>query len=423
MQPVDARGHESAGATESAGVKQGGVSRLLESNTWMRPAGVTLLVDTVGVLPVLLTGALAVQLRPDLDLNPGSLGLVYAAYFAAAALLSAPLGRLSERTGPEPALRIGTAVYVVALGGIALVATTWQMLLGFLVVAGLGTAYSRAAGSLLVARAVQPGRQGLAFGIKHCSIPVASLLAGLSVPAIALTLGWRWAYAAGALLSLAVIATIPRGRRRASRPSTSSEEVDLAYPLLIALSIAFAMGSAAASSLGAYTVSTAVAAGMAEGPAGTLVAFGSVIGLLSRILVGHWTDHRTGNQLDVVGGMLVLGAIAFGLLALGRPAVLLFAVPFSFATGWAWLGSFNLAMIRLNPIAPGAAVGITQTGAFVGAIVGPIALGQLAHHISYSAAWLAAGASSLAAAAGILFMGGFAWGGPRLERPSASADT
>jgi MFS family permease len=87
-------------------------------------------------------------------------------------------------------------------------------------------------------------------------------------------------------------------------------------------------------------------------------------------------------------------------------------VPVSFATGWAWLGSYNLAMVRLNPIAPGAAVGITQTGAFVGAIVGPIGLGFLAEEFSFRASWVAAATASLLAAAIIFVLRRFILGEP-----------
>ncbi len=87
------------------------------------------------------------------------------------------------------------------------------------------------------------------------------------------------------------------------------------------------------------------------------------------------------------------------MLGIADEASMWVAVPVAFATGWAWFGSYNLAMIRLNPVAPGAAVGVTQTGAFVGAIVGPAGLGFLADHFSFTAAWLAAAAASLSAAA------------------------
>jgi MFS family permease len=110
--------------------------------------------------------------------------------------------------------------------------------------------------------------------------------------------------------------------------------------------------------------------------------------------------------------MLAAGGVGFLLLGLVQEWVMLLAVPISFATGWAWLGSYNLAMVKLNPVAPGAAVGITQTGAFVGAIFGPIWLGFLAEKFSFSAAWLAAAAASFAAAIIIFVLRRFILGEP-----------
>ena len=364
---------------------------------WVRPASVAMAVDTVGVLPVFLTGAFAVQLRAEIGLPINALGLVYASYFAAAALLSARLAVVAERSGPEWSLRIGCGIYVAAFVGIATVGRSAISLSVFIALAGVGTALTRSASSVLVARNVDPGRQGLAFGLKHCSIPVATLLAGLAVPTIALTIGWYWAYVIGAGLTLIVMAAIPRPSGLGD-PKAQEGRADMSMGLLIFAAVAFGLGSSAAASLGAYTVSTAVASGMADGAAGLLVALGSVVGLTSRLAVGHWSDRRRGSQLDLVSWMLALGAVGFLLLSTLIGWVVLIAVPLAFATGWAWLGSYNLAMVKLNPVAPGAAVGVTQTGAFVGAIVGPAGLGFLAERTSFTAVWAAAAVTSGSAA-------------------------
>jgi MFS family permease len=313
-------------------------------------------------------------------------------------VLWGPLGRWSERTGPGLSLRLGALTYIAAFAGIATLVRSPASLSGFVLLSGVGTALTRTASSVLVARSVIPGRQGFALALKHCSIPVGTLLAGLSVPAIALTAGWRWAYAGAGLLTALVLVVIPRGG--VGRPVHRAEErADLSMPVLMLVAVSFALGATAAAPLGAYTVSTAVAAGLAETSAGVLVAMGSVVGLAARLLVGSWADRRSGSQLDLVSAMLAVGGIGFVLLGVGDRVVMWFAVPLAFATGWAWFGAYNLAMIRLNPVAPGAAVGITQTGAFVGAIVGPAGLGFLADHVSFTAAWGAAAASSVAAAA------------------------
>ena len=381
------------------------------SLVWIRPAAVGMSVDAVGVLPVFLTGALAVQLRDDIGLSVDTLGLVYASYFTAAALLSTPLSRAGERAGPGWALRIGIGIYIAAFLGIATLATTPVVLSAFIALAGAATALTRSATSVLIARNVEPGRQGLAFGLKQSAIPIASLLAGLSVPVIALTAAWQWSYVAAAVLALVVLIAIPRASGRAV-PGPPGGRADMSLGLLIFAAVGFGLGSSAASSLGAYTVSTAVASGMSEAAAGVLVAMGSVAGLASRLVVGNWSDRRRGSQLDLVSWMLALGGVGYLMLGAVNEWVMLIAVPVSFATGWAWLGSYNLAMVRLNPIAPGAAVGITQTGAFVGAIVGPIGLGLLAEEFSFRASWAAAATASLLAAAIIFVLRRFILGEP-----------
>ena len=392
------------------------------SSAWIRPSAVAMAVDTVGVLPIFLTGALAVQLRDDIGLSLDSLGLVYASYFTAAALLSAVLARVSERTGPEWALRIGCVIYIASFVGIATLASAPLVLSGFIALAGVGTALTRSASSVLVARNVAPARQGLAFGLKHCSIPVGTLLAGLSVPTVALTVGWHWAYVIAAALTLVVLVAVPAPSGR-WEPARNDGRADMSTGLLIFAAVSFGLGSSAAASLGAYTVSTAVDSGMSEGAAGILVAVGSVVGLTSRLVVGHWSDRRPGSQLDLVTWMLAAGAAGFLLLGSGDRWVMLVAVPIAFATGWAWLGSYNLAMVRLNPVAPGAAVGVTQTGAFVGAIVGPAGLGFLADRTSFTIVWAAAAFASFLAAVNIFVMRRYLLGEPgsrelrKLEHP------
>lgn len=65
-----------------------------------------LLCQVAGVLPVFLTGALAVQLKEEFGIDAGRLGLVAGSFFAAGALASVPLGRLGDRIGPARTLRL-----------------------------------------------------------------------------------------------------------------------------------------------------------------------------------------------------------------------------------------------------------------------------------------------------------------------------
>ena len=309
--------------------------------------------------------------------------------------MSIPFRHASERIGLRASLRIGLVTYAAALAGMAASASSTVEMCAFAGLAGIGTALTRTASSVLVTWHSEPHRQGIAFGLKHSSIPAASLVAGLSVPALALTVGWRWAYAIAAVLALIVAALVPRSRGRLARGEKPGSP-DLTRWQLAVVAMSFALGAAAAASLGAYSVSTAVAAGLSGG-AGVLVALGSVVGLASRVGVGYWSDRRPGNQLDLVASMMGVGIVGFLLLAVPHHIVVSVAVPIAFATGWAWLGSYNLAIAKLNPHGPGAAMGVVQAGAFVGSIAGPVVLGILAENHSHAAAWIGAAIASLLA--------------------------
>jgi len=146
-------------------------------------------VATAGMLPPFLTGGLAVQVRADLDFGPGALGIAVAAFFATSSLASAVMGRLVERIGAHRGMRLAAAGSAISLLGIATLASSLAGLVACLVLGGLANAVSHPSTHLSLAREVPADRQGLSFGIKQSAIPAATLLAGLAVPAIAVTLG------------------------------------------------------------------------------------------------------------------------------------------------------------------------------------------------------------------------------------------
>ena len=56
------------------------------------------------------------------------------------------------------------------------------------------------------------------------------------------------------------------------------------------------------------------------------------------------------------------------------------------------------AINRASRLSYGEATGITQTGTYLGAVVGPVLFGLVAEHVSFRAAWLGAAAMALLAA-------------------------
>jgi predicted MFS family arabinose efflux permease len=266
------------------------------------------------------------------------------------------------------------------------------------------------AANLAVARCVPIDRHGLFYGLKHAAVPTSTLLGGLAVPAVALTVGWRWAFFGGALLALATAVAVPgreasyvispapaSGPARPHRPATELR-------LLIILSIAVGLGIGGIDALASFIVSYAVDIGIAEGTAGLVLAAGSVTGIIARIVAGWIIDKRRDADLSAVASMLAFGAAGVIVLNLGDTAGLFVGGLIAFAAGWGWSGLFTFAVVKRNPSAPAAATGITQVGKLVGAALGPAAFGWLADNASYGVAWWATVGALVCAAALILFV-------------------
>lgn len=378
----------------------------------IRPSGSLSVVAMVvaatilGVLPVFLLGGLAVQVRDELGLSEAGLGLAVATFFAASALMSVPGGRLSERIGAERGILFGAVNSLLALAGVALVATSLPLLLACMTIGGVGNGVTQPAANLALARQISVGRQGLAFGLKQSSIPIATLLGGLAVPVIALTVGWRWAYAAGGgLASMLAVWALTRDTSGKRTRVTSGTIEGAEFRPLLRLAAAGGLASAAANSLGTFLVLWGVAAGLAPGTSGLMFAVGSAASILSRISMGRIADARSFSALGVVGGLLLAGAVGFALLATGSlPWLYLVGTLLGFSAGWGWPGLFNLAIVRTNRQAPAAATGVTQAGVYTGGVVGPPLFGLVAQTFSYEAAWTA-GAIVLAVAAALVLMG------------------
>ena len=355
-------------------------------------AGVLLAVGaavTVGTLPVFLVGGLAVQIRAELGLSVSLLGLAGSVFFATSALMARPLAAVTERIGPTAALRLAAGGSAACLAALALTPSTGWLLAG-LALAGIPTALSQpAANELLMTRVAEPKR-GFAFAVKQSAIPASTLLAGLAVPAVALTIGWRWAFALGAMFGLLTVLSVPRVRwRRTSRRASPQRE--RSRLLLLALAAVTGLGAAAANAMGTFVTVSAVSIGYSEAAAGLVLSLGSVAGLVMRLAAGAIADRAQPDLLRMVAVMLGLGVVGYLMLAVGQPVAFLIGLVLGFGAGWAWPGVFNYAVAARFPDRVATATSVTQTGVYLGAGGGPLLFGLVAERYGASAAWLTSG--------------------------------
>lgn len=372
------------------------------------------LTTTIAVsIPVFLVGGLAVQIGDDLGFSPAGLGLAVSAYFGASALASVPAGALAEKFGSTNVSRVAIGLASASLLAIALGARSLWSLVAILALGAAANAMGQLASNSSLAEHVPPRRQGLSFGVKQAAIPVCTLLAGASVPVVALTLGWRWAFALAAVLAIGALTLVPRsnGPKRKSR----GESGDRATAALIVLGVAATLAAGAANALGTFLVDSAVERGISPGPAGLTLTLGGAVCALARITGGWQADRFPGRQVGVIAGLLAAGAIGLGLLAVSGTVPLVIGVLMGFGLGWSWPGLMNFAVVRLHPQAPAAATSITQTGVYAGGCLGPLGLGAVATVAGYPTMWTIAAVAMLLAAL-LMFVGSrmlLSWSGRR----------
>jgi predicted MFS family arabinose efflux permease len=377
-----------------------------------------LVATIVAMLPTFLTAALVVQIGIDTGLTLAGLGVIISLFFGMAALVSPTAGHLSERVGWANGLRISTLLSALAMGTIGWFGSSVAVIGVSLGLAGVSSALTQTAANLTIARCVVPGRHGWVLGIKHACVPAAMFLAGLAVPTLALTVGWRWAFRVAAVLAVVTAAAIPR-REQPSTLTPRPKSVDAAagkpttpMHLLVVLAVAVGLGIGALDPLGSFFVSYSVSIGVEEQVAGVLLAIGGLCGIIARLVAGHLIDRMAQADFTAIASMMAAGALGIVILNLGGYIGLLIGGFIGFTAGWGWSGLFTFAVVKDNPEAPAAAWGVAQTGKFIGAAVGPLVFGIVADRVSFDAAFWMATVALLTAAGLIVYV--------RNQRPTPS---
>lgn len=377
----------------------------------LRDLGRAVLASTAGALAVYLVGALAVQLRGSLHFGPSGLGLAFALFYVGAGLGAVPLGRLTERIGAPIVMRSAALGAAILLLLIATWAHSLATLAGLLVCAGVVASSLGPATNLFLARRIRPERQGVAYGIKQATIPLAATCAGIAVPAIGLSVGWRWAFVLAAVVAGLAALSIPRGAvrtrvtttRRPDAPTSKATVPQRSRRPLIVLAVGFTLSLFSVNGLNAFLVTAAVSTGFSKADAGLLAALGAGLTVATRIGIGFAADRYGRNPLRIVLGMVLLGSIGYGMLSTASATheLWLFGLGavIAYSAGWGWNGLFNYVIVRAHIDAPARATSIIQVGGCTAGVLGPLTFGLLVVHGSYSLAWASVGAAMLAGCA------------------------
>jgi MFS family permease len=350
-----------------------------------------------GALPAFLTASLAPRIRSDFAFGDSTVGLAVGLFYAVCAVASTPCGRLVDRIGATVALRVAALSTAVSCVAVAALAQSAAALIPLLLIGGLGNAMAGPGASALLRREVVGHRHGLAFGAQQAGAPLGALLAGLALPAVAIPLGWRWAFAGTAALAVAAAAispTAPPSRVAAAAAARARHGLGAVH----ALGLAAVLASAAGVGLVGFIVIFAVDSGLSEGAAGLLLAGLSLTAMISRIVLGVAGDRPGSDPLGPVAAMLAAGAACYLALTIATPVAVVAGALLAGVLGWSWPGALQLAVVQRSPDAPAWAVGVLMSGLFAGAVAGPLVVGLLAETGSFTGGWIACAAFALGAA-------------------------
>lgn len=346
--------------------------------------GLTTTVQGMATLMMLALATLAPIAAPSLGLGPEAVGYQISIIYTSGALVSAFAGTLVHRFGGCAVSQAAMVLGVIGCLGLATGSLSIVALGSVLI--GVCYGMTNPAASQVLNRVTPEGRRGIVFSIKQTGVPLGGVLAGLSLPMLAVQVGWQAAIGivgGGALL--VAFCMMPLRLRwdfdrdvgvRVSSSLVAGPVLVWAVPRLRVLALMGFCFSTVQLSLMSFLVTLLVEDAMwglvAAGAAASLV---QSFGAGGRIGWGLLAD-RVGDGIPV---LMVIGVITVGAsLAVSQLGpgwsdwlVLLVLSVFGIAA-IGWNGVFIAEVVRSSPVGKvGIATGGALTLTFAGVVVGP----------------------------------------------------
>jgi MFS family permease len=383
---------------------------------WVWPLVATLAMQTASAFLGRLVPTIAPVLTAATALPEESIGY-FAALSTVGSMAFLMIGHpLIRRYGPVRTLQAG--MLLGGFGVVMLAAPHWGWVLVANIVLGLGYGPSAPAGSDILLRHAPAAHRTLIFSLKQAGVPMAGVLAGLSLPWLVERMDWRLALALVSLLPLAtalavqpIRASVDAGRDPGQpvnlghlfSPATmlGPLRMTLASPVLRRLTVAGCCFSIGQGSLVAFLVTYLVhRLGFDLVQAGAIFAVMQATGIVGRIALG-WLSDRWGSGLRTLFINAVAACLTVVAMALTTPdwsfTALMVLSGIAGITVTSWNGVHLAEIARLSPAGR---VSEATSGAtlvtFAGYVIGPAGFAVvLALTDSYPATFMVVAASCL----------------------------
>jgi MFS family permease len=351
-------------------------------------------------------------LVPDLGMSRAQLGMLTSTFFLVGAIASPVAGRWADRVGGRRAL-----VATFGLGALALVvmglAPNHAVLLVASGLGGVAAAAANPATNRLILTQFPATTRGAVTGLKQSGVQFGNLLAGATLPALALAFGWNLTVIlAGAVMAsgiVLVLAAVPGAADRSPRLATGPGSAP-SSPIVTALcTFAALMGLGIAAVITYLPIYAVERAGQSVTQAGLITAVIGGLGIAARLFWGVAAD-RLARPLVVLPIMALGAMVGVGLLAAAPWAgswTLWAGAAVLGATALGWNGVAMLVTMTVVPREQaGWATGRVILWFYIGLLASPVPFGLVADRTgSYLAGWAGVTVAFLAAGIAMVLAG------------------
>ncbi len=343
--------------------------------------------------------AIAPAIRSEFGLTLTQTGVVLAASFIGSVPTLLVWGLVADRIGERVVMSAGLAAAAGALVWAAY-ASTFALLVAALAVAGGVAAGVNSATGRAVMQWFAADERGLALGIRQMAVPLGGAIGALALPFLeqhfslhVAFLGLAVASLVGGVVAFVLIRVEP----------TIEDRSVLARPLrdrrvwLICAGSTFFV-TTQLSLLGFFVLFLHDHRGMSTAVAAAALAVTQVLGGISRIALGRWSDHLRMRiaPLRWVGLGIALSVAVLTIVLNASPWIVVPALMVAATFGLSWNGlSFTATAETAGRARSGAAIGLQQTFLAAGGLVAPIAFAAVVHHESWRVAFALAAVSPL----------------------------
>jgi MFS family permease len=376
--------------------------------------GLVGLAHSISHFSQLLLAPLFPWLKDAFAVSYAELGFLLTIFFVVSCIVQTLSGFWVDRYGPRPILFTGLGLLGVAALGYAS-STSYWMLAGFSVVAGIGNGVFHPVDYTLINRRIDKARLGHAYSVHGITGSLGWALAPALLVPITLASSWRTALVCAAGLAFAVLVVLWFKRadltiERLPEPAqgTAVEEHSLAFLKIPAVWMCFGFFFFYAGALSIVQSFAPQAARELHAVPAHLVAICLTVYMVCSaggMLFGGFLASDPERAERIVGGAFGLAALVA--LAIGFTDLPAFAVPvlfgaMGFVSGMAG-PSRDLLVKRSTPDnATGRVYGVVYAGLDIGQAVVPLVIGTLMDHGAFRGVWLA-----LALLQGVLIVSAF----------------